>query len=505
MKWIHLFFRRVCNMPSSNRLTEQQLRSLSHKELLAYSLTHLPLDTPSHLKHYENHKSHSNKRQTSGEPPRKKPRIFDMARYGQRHIALRIAYTGWRFHGFASQINVDNTVEAYLFSSLLKTKLISSREDCEYSRAGRTDVGVSAANQVVGLRLRSNVRPPSSGAKEIDYMRVINSTLPEGIRCTAWSPVSDGTSQFPTLYDGDPPPIKAYWNSVREGNIIEQHPVRRPGQTFSARFDAVWRTYKYFFVKGNLDITAMREAALHFVGKHNFRNFCRIDEHVTNFERLLYSVNVRRMNDDAVCLDDGDDEYTVYYIFVKGQAFLWHQVRCMAAVMFDVGMKRERPDIIKRMLEDAKNVSGTFSNGKPSYRMASPVPLLLHECTYPKTVLSFPQSFERDFTPPDLDDSNLRRNNFEKADQSITQDFASSAAKTSILKTLLRDHDEFIGSETGFVPNESPHMSRKRKSFKHFRKTRDFLLDHNAGGHIPYDLRAAEECLQSKQKNLVLK
>ena len=32
-------------------------------------------------------------------------------RYNKRYIALKIAYLGWDFHGFASQENIDDTIE----------------------------------------------------------------------------------------------------------------------------------------------------------------------------------------------------------------------------------------------------------------------------------------------------------------------------------------------------------------------------------------------------------
>jgi tRNA pseudouridine(38-40) synthase len=62
---------------------------------------------------------------------------------------------------------------------------------------------------------------PSVGAKankntqEINFVKAINTALPEDIRILAWAPV-------PTHFD--------------------------------ARFSALYRTYKYFFVKENLNI-----------------------------------------------------------------------------------------------------------------------------------------------------------------------------------------------------------------------------------------------------------
>eukprot|EP00178_Gracilaria_changii_P014235 TRINITY_DN40290_c0_g1_i1.p1 TRINITY_DN40290_c0_g1~~TRINITY_DN40290_c0_g1_i1.p1 ORF type:complete len:507 (-),score=49.21 TRINITY_DN40290_c0_g1_i1:1356-2876(-) len=487
-------FRLGTAMPPRSNFTEKELRSMSRDDLLSLVLTKLlPTASQDNIE-----VSRTRKRASNGEPPRKKPRQFDMNRYGQRHIALRIMYTGWRFHGFASQIDSDNTVEAHLFSSLQKTRLISSRADCDYSRAGRTDVGVSAACQVIGLRVRSSLKHPSTGQRELDYVKIINGTLPQGIRCTGWTPVSDGTSPFPDVHEGDPTPIREYWTAVREGRVKETGPIRRPGQKFSARFDATHRSYKYFFPKGDLDINAMRRGAAFFKGTHDFRNFCRIDENVTNFERHMFAVEIRRMHDDFPLEDDQDDEYTIYYLFVKGQAFLWHQVRCMTAVLFDIGLGNEAPDVIKRMLDGARTDKGPFSNGRPQYKMASPVPLLLYECVYPKTVLHFPQTFERDFIPPVSTSNDLRRTSFERANSAIAIDFAEEVAKSSILQTVLRDQDEIISHQ--------PLNDRvASKSFKELRGPRNFVIDHIHGRHIPYDKRLTDDSLEVKQKKAAMK
>lgn len=73
---------------------------------------------------------------------------FDFSAHPRRHVAVRLAYLGWSYHGFAVQDNTDNTVEAKLFEALLKTRLIQSRETSNYHRCGRTDKGVSAFSQV---------------------------------------------------------------------------------------------------------------------------------------------------------------------------------------------------------------------------------------------------------------------------------------------------------------------------------------------------------------------
>ena len=48
-------------------------------------------------------------------------------RYNTRHVALKFAYLGWDYQGFAAQDDTNRTIEAVLFDALLKTRLIESR------------------------------------------------------------------------------------------------------------------------------------------------------------------------------------------------------------------------------------------------------------------------------------------------------------------------------------------------------------------------------------------
>lgn len=383
---------------------------------------------------------------------KKRRKEFDMSRYGQRMIALKLNYQGWNFHGFASQTTTDDSVEAHLFNALLRTCLIESKETCDYSRAGRTDVGVSALAQVVGLRVRSAIVPPSSDNKELDYVKTINSALPDGMRVIAWSPACDGTCPTPRLYGQDNKRLLDYWESVHTATCIvtnknddsnDYGTARRPGEKFSARFDATWRSYKYFFARSTFNLKAMSEAAKMFEGRHDFRNFCRFDESVTNFERVLFNVEIREAVREAVGVENSerkvcenecvDDMYKMYYIFVRGQAFLWHQVRCMAAVLFDVGRGLEEPNVVFHMLNDVKQDKGTFAHGRPHYRLASPTPLLLFECSYPKNVIWFGEKDE------------ITEKSLEKADNHIAGCWTREASKCAVVREILEDTDKMFG------------------------------------------------------------
>jgi tRNA pseudouridine38/39 synthase len=57
----------------------------------------------------------------------------------------------------------------------------------------------------------------------------------------------------------------------------------------------------------------------------------------------------------------------VYSLVVRGTAFLYHQVRCMAAVLLMVGRRQEAPGIVAQLLD-----VGACAR-KPQYNMASEV------------------------------------------------------------------------------------------------------------------------------------
>ncbi|XP_062382833.1 tRNA pseudouridine(38/39) synthase [Sardina pilchardus] len=282
----------------------------------------------------------------------KKERPFDFSAHPRRHVAMRLAYLGWEYQGFAVQENTDNTVEARLFEALLKTKLIQDRQSSNYHRCGRTDKGVSAFSQVISIDLRSNqfcgglgvVVPTSDGAsaknkpnaEEVPYVKMLNRVLPQDIRILDWAPAEIG---------------------------------------FSARFDCQSRTYRYYFPRGSLDVSLMAVAVKRYEGTHDFRNLCKMDvgNGVLQFQRTILSASVQPTQPGQAV---STDPYDLYVFEVKGLAFLYHQVRCMMALLLLIGQKLEAPDVIDQLLDVEKNPR------KPQYSMAVDYPLVLYDCHF---------------------------------------------------------------------------------------------------------------------------
>lgn len=73
----------------------------------------------------------------------------------------------------------------------------------------------------------------------------------------------------------------------------------------------------------------------------------------------------------------------LFLLSLRGTAFLWHQVRCMAAVLLMVGRGKEDPGVVAALLDVGRHPA------KPLYGLASEEPLLLSGCRYAPGELRF--------------------------------------------------------------------------------------------------------------------
>jgi tRNA pseudouridine38/39 synthase len=316
----------------------------------------------SHIKQLKNIIKKNKLKGNGFESSPKKARIFNFAKYKLRHIAIKLLYFGWNYSGFAAQEDNYKTIESALFEALIKTKLIVSRETSNYHRCGRTDKGVNAFSQVISLDVRTNlisgkgvITPDyyqgfdetqcETNREEINYTLILNNVLPEDIRVICWSPVMP---------------------------------------SFSARFDCKSRTYKYLFPKADLDIERMRIGCNYLLGEHDFRNLCKMDVNngVINYKRNILRADLKHYFSDSNNITNSDNykqtnaSYSMCELTITGSAFLWHQIRCIVALLFLIGERKEEPQIIDKLL-DIENYPM-----KPQYCMSADFPLVLFDCEY---------------------------------------------------------------------------------------------------------------------------
>ena len=371
----------------------------------------------------------------------KKKKKIDPSKYSTRLVALKLAYLGKRYNGFEFQNTArEATIEEELWKALVKSCLIFPENPevvdfskWEYSKCGRTDRGVSAFGQVIGIRVRSNRPVPKEPEPEPEPVAEAAGPLgaedaADGAETEAKGQVKAEASTDAEAGPGKAKAKKREWDPIADEieycrvlngilppdiRILAWCPNLPPD--FSARFACRERQYRYFFTQpayaplpssvdpnkragvpkdGWLDIDAMRKAAKLYEGLHDFRNFCKVDpnKQITNFWRRIFECDIVEVKDIGSALpylngpdfrpetlqQDGDTHPKVYYFHVRGSAFLWHQIRHMVAVIFSVGQGYEPPSIVSDLLDAAKTPR------RPGYTMTDEVPLVLWDCIFPE-------------------------------------------------------------------------------------------------------------------------
>jgi tRNA pseudouridine38-40 synthase len=206
-----------------------------------------------------------------------------------RNVRVLVAYDGSRFFGWQRQegfLSVQEVLEEAL-------------EACARGRvvvhgSGRTDTGVHALGQTASFHLETRL-----GDDEL--LRAVNARLPSEVVARALE-------------------------TCRE-DFHAQRSARgkRYGYRLStARFrPAFGRSYQHW-VPGKLDFAAMRHAARHLIGEHDFTAFANAGSPRRS--------NVRRI--DALHIVSRRE---ALHFFVQGNGFLYNMVRTIVGTLVKIG------------------------------------------------------------------------------------------------------------------------------------------------------------------------
>ncbi|KAI5287280.1 hypothetical protein KEM54_006107 [Ascosphaera aggregata] len=389
----------------------------------------------------------------------KKARSMNLSKYTTRFIALKFAYLGQNYNGLEhanGNITPLPTIEEEIWKALVKCRLIFPPlaekynplvpvdrtkpfsldwDGCEYSKCGRTDRGVSAFGQVIGIRVRSarpkprernsvSVSDVKSHAEELRHAERSPGVIDDGLLASTGAGKSEEEEPWDDI--GNELPYLQMLNNVLPEDIRVLAWCPHPPAGFDARFSCRERRYKYFFTQpafsptpgplgyrrsaldpsccelreGWLDIDAMRKAAKYLEGEHDFRNFCKVDpsKQIKNHVRKIYYANIEKLDPvtsplaylareefapkRSSSISTTENTVTsaaaeVYTFTVHGSAFLWHQVRQMVGILFLIGQGLESPELVLQLL-DVENMPR-----RPAYDLASDVPLVLWDTVFP--------------------------------------------------------------------------------------------------------------------------
>lgn len=225
---------------------------------------------------------------------------------------LTIEYAGTRYSGWQIQKHA-RTVAGEIERAIGAATGVSH---FELYGAGRTDAGVHALAQVAHLQIDTRLDAAALAWR-------INDELPADI------------------------------------HVVDL--VRAP-RRFHARHDAVARSYLYqiarrrmafakpyvWWVREDLDVRAMREAAVAYVGLRDFRAFSADDRDEASSTVQVDQVEIL-------------EEPPLLLVRIIGSHFLWRMVRRMVGVLVAVGRRELPPADVARMLRDGSQESAAMA------------------------------------------------------------------------------------------------------------------------------------------------
>ncbi|XP_018560852.1 tRNA pseudouridine synthase A [Anoplophora glabripennis] len=229
----------------------------------------------------------------------------------RRKFCLLMGYSGVGYYGMQRNPHTK-TIEEDLFKALFKIGLIN--EDCynqvqnmQFQRAARTDKGVSAARQIVSLKLAENID-----------LGKINAELPEVIRVFAYKRVTKG------------------FNSKSQCDS-RTYIYMLPTVAFADKDqDISQKDYRL----GEEKLNTVNTILQNFVGTKNFHNYTskkKPNDPSANRYIKLFDCEKPFVRNEV--------EFTV--LKVQGQSFMMHQIRKMVGCLIAVVKGLASVDIIK--------------------------------------------------------------------------------------------------------------------------------------------------------------
>jgi tRNA pseudouridine38-40 synthase len=228
-----------------------------------------------------------------------------------RNLRLDICYDGTRYKGWQRLAGEDNTIQGKLEQTL--SRILG--ETVEVSGSGRTDAGAHALGQVANFHCHSVM---SCG----EILSQLRRYLPEDIGIYSCQEVPD---RFHARLNAK---SKTYryrvWNSDSPCVFNRKYVYIRPEE---------------------LDVDAMRRAAAHFLGEHDFSAFCANRNFKKSTMRRIDSFTIERTGEEI-------------HFAVTGNGFLYNMVRIMVGTLLEVGMRERNGDSIPLLFGEKREKAG---------------------------------------------------------------------------------------------------------------------------------------------------
>lgn len=236
----------------------------------------------------------------------------------KKHFYLiHIQYLGFRYHGWLKQPELK-TIESMIEKTI---RFVLGHTDFKILGTSRTDAKVSANHSAFELFVNDSL-----DIKQ--FFREFNQNLPNDIKVIK---IEEKDKYFNII---NTPKIKEYIYLFSFGE--KNHPFCAP---LMSSF------------QNDLDLDLMKQGALLFKGKHDFRKYCTKPNSKTRFEREVFVSRIER--NTIFKANFFPVKSYAYHIHAKG--FLRYQVRLIMGQLFSLGRGEIGLDEIRESLKGRDN------------------------------------------------------------------------------------------------------------------------------------------------------
>jgi tRNA pseudouridine38-40 synthase len=227
-----------------------------------------------------------------------------------RWLKLTVAYDGGAYSGW--QIQPDKPTLQGTFETTWQRL---TQESLRVTAAGRTDAGVHALGQVVGLATETRL-------SNQDLQRGLNALLPNDIAVCA---LDDAPEGFHATYDAVGKRYRYHIHNGRAPSVFTRHHAWHYPQP--------------------LDPAAMHAAAQSLLGRHDFSSFETAGSERPDSIRTIHELTVARRpageflrNSQSAVSEELPHASEQITIDVGGDGFLYNMVRTIVGTLVEVGV-----------------------------------------------------------------------------------------------------------------------------------------------------------------------
>ena len=227
----------------------------------------------------------------------------------KRKILMIVEYNGANFYGWQKQKG-KRTVQGELEEKIS----FLTKEDVTVEGSGRTDKGVHALNQVATVEIENKIPLKN-------FKTALNKLLSNDV---AVKKVSLAKLDFHPRFSAKKKTYEYRLDISKTKNAIDYQLITH---------------YPY-----KINLERMKKASKLLIGKHNFKAFCSADTNVTNFEREIYDISIKKVGN-------------ILTFIVTGNGFLYNMVRIIVGTLLEIDKVGEEK-ILKAFESDNRNLLG---------------------------------------------------------------------------------------------------------------------------------------------------